>query len=79
MGCRSNKTSWRCTTETSWQRSIVTSLGVSFETYLRRCWDVQRDVLTTSPQCLATGWVASERNTVITTSINKLCGLKLYL
>ena len=79
MGCRSNKTSRRCTTETSWQRSIETSMGVSLETYLRRCWDVQRDVLTTSPQRLATGWVVSERNTVIATSINKLCCLKLYL
>ena len=45
-----NKTSWKRTTETSWRRSTETSLGVSFETYLRRHWDVQRDVITTSPQ-----------------------------
>ena len=51
-----NKTSWRCTTETSWRRSTETSLGVSFETYLRRCWAVQRDVVTTSPRRLVAGW-----------------------
>ena len=47
----------RDTTETSWQRSIETSLGVSFGTYLRRRWDVQRDVVTTPPQRLTAGWV----------------------
>ena len=52
---RSNKTSWRRTTETSWRRSIETSLGVSFERYLRRCWDVQKDVTTTSPRRLNAG------------------------
>ena len=49
--------SWRRTTETSWRRSIETSLGVSFETCLRRCWDIQSDVITTSPQRLVAGWV----------------------
>ena len=53
---RLNKMSWRPTTETSWRRSIETLLGVSFETYMRRCWDVQRDVVTTSPQRLVAGW-----------------------
>ena len=52
-----NKTSWRRTTETSWRRSTETSLGVSFETYLRRRWDVQRDIVTTSPRRLFAGWV----------------------
>ena len=52
-----NKTSWRRTNETSWRRSTETSLGVSFETYLRRHWDVQRDVVTTSPRRLVAGWV----------------------
>ena len=52
-----NKTSRRGTTETSWRRSTETSLGVSFETYLRRHWDVQRDVVTTSPRRLVVGWV----------------------
>ena len=55
-----NKTSWRRTTETSWQRSTETSLGVSFETYTRCHWDVQRDVATTSPWRLVTGWVGSD-------------------
>ena len=45
----SNMTLCRRTTETSWQYFTETSLGVSFETYLRRCWDVQRDVIATSP------------------------------
>ena len=52
-----NKMSWRRTTETSWRRSTETSLGVSFETYLLHCWDVQRDVVTTSPRRLVVGWV----------------------
>ena len=54
---RSNKTSLRRTTETSWRRSIETSLGVSFETYLRRRWDLQRDVAATSPRRLSARWV----------------------
>ena len=53
---RSNKASWRRVTETSWPRSIETLLGVSFETYLRRHWDVQRDIATTSPRLLVAGW-----------------------
>ena len=40
---RSNKILWRRTT-------------VSFETYLRRRWDVQRDVVTTSLRRLVAGW-----------------------
>ena len=52
-----NKTPWRRTTETSWRRSTEMSLGVSFETYLRHRWDVQRDVVTTSPWRLFAGWV----------------------
>ena len=52
-----NKTSWRRTTETSLRRSTETSLGVSFETYLRRRWEVQRDIVTTSPRRLVAGWV----------------------
>ena len=51
------ETSWRRTTETSWRRSTETSLGVSFETYLRRHWDVQRDVVTTLLRRLVAGWV----------------------
>ena len=47
--------SWRRTAETSWQRSTNTSLGVSFETYLRRCWDVQRDVVTMSLRLMLLG------------------------
>ena len=53
-----NKTLWRRTTETSWRRSTETSLSVSFETYLRRHWDIQRDVVTTSPRRLVSGWVS---------------------
>ena len=52
----SNKMSWRRTAEMSWQRSTNTSLGVSFETYLRRCWDVQRDVVTMSLRRHVAGW-----------------------
>ena len=32
------------------------SLDVSFETYLQRCSDVQRDVVATSPQRFVAGW-----------------------
>ena len=34
-------------------------MGVSFGTNLRRHWDVQRDVLTTSPRRLVAGWEVS--------------------
>ena len=34
-------------------------MGVSFETYLRCRWDIQRDVVTTSPQHLVAGWETS--------------------
>ena len=54
---RSNKMSWRRTAETSWKRSIEASLGVLFEAHLRRCWDVQRDAVMTSPQHLVSRWV----------------------
>ena len=47
---------WRRTTDTSSRRSTETSLGVSFETYLRRRWDVERDVVPTSPRRLVAGW-----------------------
>ena len=53
---RSSKMSWTRITETSWRRSIEKSLSVSFETYLRRRWDLQRDVVTMSPRCLVAGW-----------------------
>ena len=53
---RSNKMSLRCTTGTSWRRSIEKSLGVSFETYLWRCWNVRRAVVTTSPRRLFARW-----------------------
>ena len=62
---RSNKMSRRRTTETSWWRSIETSLGVSFETYLRRRWDVQRDVVTTLRRCLVAGWGFMKKATVL--------------
>ena len=55
----SNKTSWRHTTETSWRRSIKMSLGSWFGTYLPRSWDVQRDVVPTSPRRLNAGWTAT--------------------
>ena len=35
---------------------VPTSLGASFETYLQRCWDVQRDVVTTSLRRLLARW-----------------------
>ena len=34
-------------------------MGVSFETYLRRYWDVQRDVVTTSLRRVVAGWDSS--------------------
>ena len=37
-------------------------MGVSFETYLRRRWDVQRDVVTTSPRRLVAGWESTKNN-----------------
>ena len=57
---RSNKMSWRRTTETFWRRSTETSLGVLFEAYLRRCWGLQRNVVTTSLQRLVARWVCSK-------------------
>ena len=54
---RSNKMSRRRTTETSWRCSNEKLLGVSFGTYLRRHWNVQRDVVTMSPRRLFAGWV----------------------
>ena len=54
-----NKKLSRRTTETSWRCSTETTLGVSFETYLRRHWDLQRDILTTSPRRLVAGWEVS--------------------
>ena len=53
---RFNKMSWRRITETLWWRFIETSLGVSFETYLRRRSDAQNDVVTTSQRRFVTGW-----------------------
>ena len=53
----SNKKSWRPTTETPLQRFTKKFLVVSFDMYLQRCWDVQRDVLTTSLRGLVTGCV----------------------
>ena len=54
-----SKTPRRPTTDTFSRRSTETLLGVSFETYLRRHWDVQRNVVTTSPRRLVVGWVVS--------------------
>ena len=51
----------RRTDETSLLRHFETSMGVSFGTYLRRRWDVQRDVVTTSPQRLNAGWVQKKK------------------
>ena len=44
------------TNKTSWRRTTETSSVVSFETYLRRCWDVQKYVVTTSSWRLVAGW-----------------------
>ena len=44
--------------ERSSRLSNKTSLGVSFWTYLRRRWDEQRNVITTSTRRLVAGWVA---------------------
>ena len=52
----SNNMSWIRTTETSWRSFIERSLSVSFETYLRRRWGVQKDVITTFSRRLFAGW-----------------------
>ena len=54
-------------------------MGVSFETYLRRCWDVQRDVVTTSPQRLVAGWVGSLQRTSLTITYSLIGLLTLTL
>ena len=46
-----------------WRRSTETSLGVSFETYLRRRCQVKRDVVTMSPRRLVAGYVPNIRPT----------------
>ena len=74
---RSNKTSWKCTTETSWRGSIDMSLGVWFETYLRCCWHVQRDVVTTSLWHLVVGWVWASKYRYYLFII-RLCLLHIY-
>ena len=48
----SNKALWRLITATCWCLSTEMSLGVLFKTYLRRRWDVQRDVLLPGEYCL---------------------------
>ena len=53
---RSNKTLRGRTTVTSWQSSTEKLMGVSFETYVRRQLDIQRDVVTASPRHLVAGW-----------------------
>ena len=53
---RSNKTLQGRTTVTSWQSSTEKLMGVSFETYVRRQLDIQRDVVTASPRHLVAGW-----------------------
>ena len=54
---RSHEMLPRRSNQMSWSRTTETSLGVSFETYLRRRWDVQRDVVMISLQRLVAGWV----------------------
>ena len=44
------KFQWRRLAETSQRRSTKTLLGASFEKYVRRCWNVQREVGTTLPR-----------------------------
>ena len=67
----SHETSSRHTNKSLWRLPlwrIGDVLGVSFGTYLQRRWDVQRDVVTTSPQRLVAGWVITyfERHISIT-------------
>ena len=57
------ETSSRYTNKTSWRRTTETLLDVSFETYLRHRWDVQRDAL--SP-----GGKFHEREKISTRSMN---------
>ena len=53
------------------------SLGVSIETYLRCCWDVQGDVVMASPGCLVVGWVNSGKKKIII--IIKILKLELVI
>ena len=53
---RPHETSSRHTNKTSWTRTTETVLDVSFETYMQRHWDIQRDVIMTSPRRLVAGW-----------------------
>ena len=51
------ETSLRHSNKAPRRRTTETSLGVSVETYLRRRWNKQRDVVTMSPQRFYVGWL----------------------
>ena len=55
------------------------SLGVSFETYLRRRWDVQRDVAATSPRRLNAGWGNTNHELVSNIDVEKTCFFNVKL
>ena len=57
-------------------RFTETSLGVLFETYLWRCWDIQRDVVTTLARCLVAGL---ELDLLTAELFFKLCISQRYL
>ena len=69
---RSNKMSWRRTTETYCRRSTGTLLGVSFETYLQRRWDIQKGVVATSLGRLIAGLDVANSNIKITARSQEL-------
>ena len=69
--------SWH-TNKTS-RRTTETSLGVLFETYLRSRWDIQRDVVTTSPRRLVAGWSSIEGNHSLTLVVYLFSSVSLQL
>ena len=54
-------------------------MGVSFETYLRRRWDVQRDVAATSPRRLNAGWGNTNHELVSNIDVEKTCFFNVKL
>ena len=46
---------WDVAVTSSWD--VITTLSVSFKTYLRRHWDIQRDILMMSLWRLVAGWI----------------------
>ena len=68
----SNKISGGRITETYCRRSTRTLLGVSFERYLQRRWDIQKGVVATSLQRLIAGLDVGNSNIKMTIRSQRL-------